>query len=165
MASKARGAYTAAGLAAMLAVAGPLVASWEGVRTKPYSDPVGITTVCYGETNVPMRTYSPAECKQLLSKQLAIVGPEVAQLAPGISTHPYEWAAHTSFAYNLGLGGYAKSSVLRLYRAGAPAQACNAMKAYKYAGGKVLLGLEYRRAGDGTRKGEAQICMIDAGSK
>ena len=165
MASKRKGTYTAAGLAAMLAIGGPLVASWEGVVLKPTPDPIGIVSVCYGETNVVMRNYSAAECRQILQRTLVTVGPQVAELAPGISTHPYEWAAHTSFAYNVGLGTYAKSSVLRLFRAGAPAQGCEAMKRYKYAGGKVLLGLQYRREGHGTRMGEAQVCLIDAGEK
>lgn len=64
-------AALAAVIAAACACATPLIMMSEGLRTKPYLDPVKIPTVCYGETQVEMRIYTKDECGALLRKQLA----------------------------------------------------------------------------------------------
>ena len=61
----------AALVAAVSAAAIPTVQVWEGLRTVPYRDVVGVLTVCYGETEgVQNRTYSPEECSELLNDRL-----------------------------------------------------------------------------------------------
>ena len=150
------------GLAAMLLVAAPFVAGWEGKSNAPYLDSVGVRTVCYGETRVEMRDYTDAECQEMLAAGLEEFGSAVAKLAPGIEDSPLEWAAHTSFAYNIGIVGYSKSSVLRLFKSGDRVGACRFMTRYKYAGGRVLAGLQYRREGEGRRIGEAELCLAGA---
>lgn len=161
-AGRARVSKGGAALAAMLLVATPFVATWEGKSNVPYLDSVGVRTVCYGETRVEMRRYSNAECDALLRDGLEDFGQEVARLAPGIEQSPFEWAAHTSFAYNIGTGAYARSSVLRLFNAGDRVGACRFMTRYKYAGGKALAGLQYRREGRGQRIGESELCLAGA---
>ena len=128
----------------------------------PYVDPVGIKTVCYGETRVPMRRYSDEECRALLAEGLEDFGMAVAEASPGIENSPYEWAAHTSFSYNIGVGAYRSSSVRRLFNAGDRVGACRFMTRYKYAGGRVLAGLVYRREGEGKRVGESELCLAGA---
>lgn len=149
----------AAAVAAMVVIATPFVGGWEGKRNSPYLDAVGVETVCYGETRVEMKTYTDEECRQMLAEALRQFGEQVAELSPGIEASPYEWAAHTSFAYNIGTAAYARSSVRRLFNEGRRAEACRFMERYKYAGGRVLAGLVYRRSGDGARIGEAELCM------
>lgn len=61
-------AVTGGVAAAALTLAVPLIAKWEGKRNDPYRDIVGVKTVCYGETRVPMRPYSDAECTAMLRK-------------------------------------------------------------------------------------------------
>ncbi|MEN3973126.1 lysozyme [Sphingomicrobium sp. XHP0235] len=152
----------AAAIAAMLAIATPFVAGWEGKSNTPYFDSVGVKTVCFGETRVEMRRYTDAECNALLRKGLEEFGAKVARLSPGIEDSPYEWAAHTSFAYNVGTGAYGKSSVRRLFNEGDRIAACRFMSRYKYAGGRVLAGLQYRRDGEGKRIGERELCLVGA---
>lgn len=149
-------------VAAMLLVATPFVATWEGKSNVPYLDSVGVSTVCFGETRVAMRNYTDAECAELLREGLEEFGAEVARLSPGIEKSPYEWAAHTSFAYNIGTGAYARSSVRRLFNAGDRVGACRFMTRFKYAGGRILAGLQYRREGEGRRIGEAELCLVGA---
>lgn len=149
-------------MAAMVAVATPVVATWEGKSNTPYRDAVGVTTVCYGETRVEMRRYSDEECRALLAKGLEEFGAAVSEASPGIENSAYEWAAHTSFAYNVGIGAYRSSSVRRLFNAGDRVAACRFMRRYKYAGGRVLAGLVYRREGEGRRIGEAELCLAGA---
>lgn len=152
----------AALLAAMIVVATPVVATWEGKSNTPYVDPVGVKTVCYGETRVEMRRYSDEECRELLAEGLEEFGLYVAEASPGIENSPYEWAAHTSFAYNIGVGAYRSSSVRKLFNAGDRVGACRFMTRYKYAGGRVLAGLVYRRSGNGKRIGESELCLVGA---
>lgn len=157
-----RGGVAVGLTAAMLAIATPFVGEWEGKRNSPYADAVGVKTVCYGETRVEMRRYTDRECEELLAIGLTDFGSQVAQLSPGIERSPYEWAAHTSFAYNVGIGAYGRSSVRRLFNAGDRVGACRFMTQYKYAGGRVLAGLQYRREGDGKRIGESELCLVGA---
>lgn len=152
----------AALIAAMLVVATPFVGEWEGKRNIPYKDVVGVATVCYGETRVEMRKYTDAECEAMLQEGLKSFGLRVAQLSPGIDNSPYEWAAHTSFAYNVGVQAYANSSVRKLYNAGRRVEACRFLRNYKYAGGRVVTGLVFRREGRDTRVGEYELCLVGA---
>lgn len=141
---------------AAIALAVATIAPWEGKRNEPYLDPVGIRTVCYGETRVAMRRYSDAECLEMLEGAAAEFAEGVRVRNPGIVDYPHQWAAHTSFAYNVGLAAYSRSSVARLFEEGRQAEACRFLGRYVYAGGKVLAGLKRRRAA------ETELCLKDA---
>lgn len=153
-------AIKAAGLVgsvlATIALATATVATFEGKRNVPYRDPIGILTVCYGETRVAMRTYSDTECRAMLEQAVGEFMEGVRVRNPAIAEYPHQWAAHTSFAYNVGLGTYRKSSVARLFEQGRQAEACRFLGRYVYAGGKKLRGLERRRAA------EVALCLEDA---
>ena len=153
---KAVGAGIAGAAAAALALAIGTIAPWEGKRNEPYRDPIGILTVCYGETEVPMRRYSDAECRAMLETRTAGFAEGVRKRNPTIASYPHQWAAHTSFAYNVGLGTYGKSSVARLFAEGRQVEACQFLSRYVYAGGKRLQGLANRRAAEIT------LCLKDA---
>lgn len=150
-----KGGSAALALAAMVAI----VPVWEGRSLTPYKDVRGISTVCDGETKVQMRKYTNAECDAITARRLAYFRDGVRRQNPRIVQDPLQWAAHGSFAYNAGLGNYNKSSVARLYRQGAEAQACRAMGKYKFAVGKVYQGLVVRRTGDSARLGEIELCL------
>lgn len=137
-----------------------LLATWEGKRNEPYRDAVGVETVCYGETRVPMRRYSDAECLVLLEEGAAEFLEAVRRRNPGIAEDPYQWAAHASLAYNIGVAAYGRSSVARLYAEGRKREACDAIGKYRFAGGKELRGLVLRRHGDAVRFGEVEMCRI-----
>lgn len=159
---KKKAGIAAMALAGMTAIATPLLVGWEGVRTDPYRDSVGIQTVCVGETRVEMRRYTLEECKALLGKAIPEFAMPVAEAAPGIENSPYEWAAHTSLAYNIGVNAYRKSSVARLFNEGKRVEACEFFARYNRAGGRVLKGLDFRRNGDAQRIGEIEVCLIGA---
>lgn len=152
------GGGSALALAAALAISGV----WEGYSRKPYKDPVGILTVCRGETHVPMRTYTDVECAAIDRKRMIARMEEVRKVNPRLAARPLQWAAHASFANNIGIGAYSRSSIVKLFRAGREREACLAMGRYKYAGGKVYQGLLLRRTGDRARFGEIELCLKDA---
>ncbi|MCW2411996.1 MULTISPECIES: glycoside hydrolase family protein [unclassified Sphingobium] len=147
---------------AMLAIAVPFGISWEGMKLNPYKDLVGVWTVCGGATHVPMRPYTEAECREITLAQYRDFGEGVRASAAGIDREPWQWASHTTFASNIGISAYARSSVRRLFVQGRYVEACRAMRLYKYAGGKVVAGLVYRREGKDRRIGEYELCMVGA---
>ncbi len=130
-----------------------VVAQWEGKRNDPYRDIVGIATVCYGETNVPMRRYSDEECKDMLAGSLAEYAGAVLKRNPELRGHDPQIIAASSLTYNIGIAAYNRSTVARRFSAGDWRGACDAFLAFSYAGGKRVQGLVNRR------EAERRICM------
>ncbi|EQB4330076.1 lysozyme [Providencia stuartii] len=124
-----------------------MVTNFEGYESKPYRDVVGVLTVCYGHTGsdiIPTKTYTKAECKALLEKDLAIVAKAVNPLIK-VDIPDYTRAALYSFTYNVGTGAFSRSTLLKKLNAGDQAGACNELKRWIYAGGKPWKGLISRR--------------------
>jgi lysozyme len=63
-----------------------------------------------------------------------------------VAPNPNECAAFVSLAYNIGLGGFRKSSVLKAHNRGDKQAAARAFNLWNKAGGQVLPGLVRRRA-------------------
>ena len=145
------GAYAAAVFA--------LVSTSEGVRQTAYPDPATRGkpwTVCYGETKGVKRGdhHTLAECRAMLDRDLAAYAKGVEactkrkEVVDELGEHHLPdgpKAAFVSFAYNLGVGGYCRSSVRRLWDQGDRRGACNALLKYNRAAGIVFPGLTYRR--------------------
>ncbi|WP_136441066.1 lysozyme [Pacificoceanicola onchidii] len=140
----------------------PLVAKWEGLRLEAYLDPVGIPTVCYGETKgVKLGDrYTEAECRAMLERELVSyrTGLHGYFLPETISARlpPTRAAAYGSLAYNVGVAGAGKSTATRRLNAGDIAGGCEALTWWNKAGGRVLRGLVRRRAE------ERDLCLIGA---
>ncbi len=132
----------------------PVTAHYEGLRTKAYLDPVGIPTICYGETeNVSLgQEKTVQECSDMLSARLGYFALNVDKMVT-VDAPPEQLAAYSSFAYNIGLGAFKKSSVLRLANEGKRRESCDFLLKYVYAGGKIYSGLVKRR------KAERELCL------
>lgn len=141
-----------AGLAASLIA---LVAAWEGKSNDPYEDPLvkGLMTVCYGQTNVPMRRYSDAECEAMLATSLDKYAREVKRMSPSLKGN--QLLAATSVAYNAGPAAYARSTARRRFDAGDLRGGCEALTWFNRAGGRVVQGLVNRR------RAEYRLCVAD----
>lgn len=118
----------AAAGAGALAIAGVLVTHFEPgkVRGKPYIDPVGVLTVCDGHTGPdidPKRIYTDAECDAWRDADLAIADRAVRRLIT-VPLNDWQRAALIDFAYNLGAGNLAESTMRRKFNAGDYAGAC-----------------------------------------
>ena len=122
----------------------------EGEVLTTYNDPVGIATVCYGDTDpdmaVPGATYTREECLLSLERQLIAHAGPVVECAPGVTASPEMTAAFVSLAYNIGTNGFCKSTVAKRYRAGNYTGACAAIEMWTKAKGRTLPGLVRRRA-------------------
>ena len=130
------------------------VARWEGKSNDPYMDIIGVQTVCYGETHVQMREYTDAECTDMLERSLTGYAEPVLKRNPELAGHPYQLAAATSLAYNIGNGNYAKSTVSRRFSQGRWREACDAFLMWSKAGGRPIAGLLNRR------RGERRLCLV-----
>jgi len=150
------GAVGSAFIGLAILIVAPVIERWEGTRTDPYRDIVGVWTVCTGETRVAMRRYTPAECKAMLDRTLAADwAPAVLRAVPGLQDRPYQFAAAISLTYNIGESAFARSSVARRFNAGDWRGGCDAFLFWVNAGGKRVPGLVRRR------EAERRLCLTN----
>lgn len=108
----------------------------EGRKYYPYYDVAGVLTVCNGHTGpdiIKGKRYSDAECEALLQTDLLKVEKRIIPLIK-VDVTTAQKAALLSFAYNVGTGAFARSSLLRHLNAGDRDQACKDLKDWIYAG-------------------------------
>ncbi|CUI05281.1 lysozyme [Massilia antarctica] len=129
------------------AIAVTAVASFEGLRLAAYADPVGIPTICFGETKGVRlgQRATPEQCQAMLAGSLALANRAVDACirAP---LGEYRRAALVSFAYNVGQENLCGSTLARKMNAGDARGACNELPRWNRAKGIVLPGLTTRRA-------------------
>ena len=128
------------------ALAAEFVAGFEGFRAHAYKCPAGVWTIGYGHTQGVKEgdTITEEDALQLLTDEL---GEFAAKIAPLVRAEVTEgqFVALLSFAYNIGVGNFKRSSVLRNLNNGAITAAADAFLLWNRAGGKVLAGLNRRR--------------------
>lgn len=137
------------GLAAVTLIAAPFTAQHEGLRLKAYLDPIGIPTICYGETvGVEMgQEKTKEECDALFEVRLAYFATRVDMLVEP-EMEPATHAALTSFTYNAGVGAFKRSTLRRKLNEGDLQGACDELLRWVYAGGRKFNGLVRRRAAE-----------------
>lgn len=134
--------------AAVLLLAGVLIAKWEGVWYVPYRDPIGVLTVCYGHVGpdiVPDKYYTKAECDALLREDMQIAARTV-QRCVGRDMPEGVYASLISLTFNVGPRPVCSGSPGKFARAGDWPNTCKSLDLYKFAGGRVFRGLVLRRA-------------------
>ncbi|HGJ5855152.1 lysozyme [Arsenophonus nasoniae] len=136
----------AAGGSALL-LASSMITHFEGLRLKPYFDGGGILSVCYGHTGNDIernRKYTQEDCDKWLDDDLKAVKRYVDPLVK-VNINTLTQAALYSFAYNVGVGNFAKSTLLKKFNADDRKGACDEMKRWVYVKGEVWKGLMTRR--------------------
>lgn len=130
------------------------IALHEGYREKAYRDPVGIPTIGYGETKgVKMGdTTTPKKAMEQLKISADEHGQGLARcIRVPISQNEYD--SYLSFTYNVGVGSFCKSTLVKKLNAGDYEGACSELLKWTKAGGRVLPGLVKRR------QEEYKLCM------
>lgn len=137
---------------------------WEGLRTTAYDDGGGVWTIGYGHT-VGVRqgdTCTPAQAEAWLAQ-------EVTEFAAGVSaavTAPIEqnqFDALVSLAYNIGIGAFRRSTLLRKINAGEPA--ADEFGRWIHDNGKVINGLVRRRAAERSMFVDADYTQYPGGPR
>lgn len=146
--AKVGGGFAGATAVALVMAVGALKHD-EGKRNVTYLDIVKVPTACYGHTGAGTGAvgtrHSDAECETLLTDDAQAKERAVLRCTPGLADRPYQLAAATRLAFNIGEGAYCRSTVARRFNAGDWRGGCDAMLAWKYAGGRVIPGLLARR--------------------
>lgn len=130
-----------------------LIKKFEGYSDRPYKCPAGISTIGYGNTYYPngtkVKITDPKITKEYANEILAHTADEFAEdvlklVKSKITVNQLN--ALTAFAYNVGMGNFQKSTLLKLVNIN-PNDAMIAKEFLKWnkAGGKVLNGLTNRR--------------------
>lgn len=127
-----------------------LIKEFEGFRGTAYKCPAGVPTIGYGTTRINGQrvrmgsTATREQAEQYLKADVASFERNVASLVK-VPLTGNQFSALVSFMYNVGVGAFANSTLLRILNkgdySGVPAQ----LARWNKAGGRVLNGLVRRR--------------------
>jgi len=139
-----------------IASAAAFTAKWEGLRTSAYVDPVGVWTVCYGETKgvQPGDKYSAAKCQEMLERELKLYGTALGECL-AVEMPAGAAVAFLDWSYNIGTGAACRSTLVRKANAGDLFGACDELLRWDKAriNGRLqrLRGLTNRRRDEHSR--------------
>jgi lysozyme len=152
-----RGAGVAA---AVIALAGGIVAAFEGFVPTVYPDPVlnwVVPTACFGHTGPELRPgqqFTRDECEQMLHADLRETYDELDKCMP-LKVSNNQLAAFLSLGFNTGAGAVCRSSIPVKVKAGNYAAACATITEFVYVGGldcrdkkNNCMGIPRRRAAE-----------------
>jgi len=134
----------------------PLIKQFEGFKSAPYKDSAGIPTIGYGTIQYPngkaVTMNDPAvtedQATGFLTYEMGLKSKAIAPLLQKPATL-HQAAAMLSLTYNIGIGAFQSSTVLRKFNAGDIAGAADAFLMWDKAtvdGQKVVVpGLHNRR--------------------
>ena len=128
-----------------------LIKSFEGLSLVAYQCPAKIWTVGFGHTGPDVHqgaTIRETEAEYLLKGDLLEFEHGVEEFLDGVPASFNEFSAMVSLAFNIGLGNFRKSSVLKYHKQGKKALAANAFLLWVKGGGKKLPGLVRRRVAE-----------------
>jgi len=131
-----------------------LIQGFEGLSLVPYKCQAGISTIAYGATFYPSgkkvtmqdAPISLATAKWMFKETADKFAADVDKMIKA-NINQNQFNAIVSLAYNIGLAGLAKSSLLKKVNANpSDPTITNSFMIWNKAGGKVLNGLTKRRA-------------------
>lgn len=147
--------------AACAAIALAFTSAQEGTRNTPYQDTGGVWTVCKGQTGVPMKYYTDAQCDAMLANTLTGLAAQIETNTPGFGAMSDGVKSATlDFAYNVGFAAYTRSTYRTLLLRGDVPAACNQLLRWKYVSGKDCSDKSNNCYGVWTRRqAERRMCL------
>ena len=130
-----------------------LIKHHEGVRNRPYRCPANLFTVGVGHLigdgkSLPEswnRTFTNEEIDGLLKSDLRRFELGISKMLPNVPLRQCEFDCLVSFAFNLGLGTFQRSTLRQALLRNDKKAAMESLVKYCRAGGKILKGLQTRR--------------------
>ena len=129
-----------------------MIQGFEGLRLNSYDDGAGVWTIGYGTTVYPAgikvirgQTITQAQAEMYMQHDLKKFEKAVNDLVT-VPLNQNQFDALVSLVYNIGIGAFAKSTLLARLNKGQYIDAAQQFDAWKIAGGKVMQGLVNRRA-------------------
>jgi len=128
---------------------------FEGTELATYRDLGGVLTYCTGATEDAAwgKTYTPAQCRAQLDRDLERHAAGIAKCIPLGRLTDGQRVAFVDAAYNIGVTGFCGSSMARRTNAGDMVGACDALLMWNKVGGKEVRGLTRRR------QAERELCL------
>ena len=126
-----------------------LIKRFEGLRTRAYLCPAGVWTIGYGSTGPHVAeglVISEAQAEAMLRSDLVRFEEAVRRHALPATQSQYD--ALVSFAFNVGVDAFARSTLLRRHRSGDFASAAFQFARWDKVRGRVVTGLARRRAAE-----------------
>lgn len=134
------------------------IATHEGYRGEAYKDAVGVTTIGFGETaGVKMGDKTTPERALVQLLESTEKHADAIRQCIHVPLYQHEFDAYISLAYNIGTGAFCRSTLVKKLNAKDYAGACEEIRRWNKAGGKVLPGLVKRR------EAEYKMCKGEAG--
>lgn len=129
-----------------------LIKQFEGYSSKAYPDPAtggAPWTIGYGTTNgvKPGMIITAEQAEKMLRDDVAKFESGVSSLIAAPTTQG-QFDAMVSLAYNIGLGNFGKSTLLKKHNARCYTCAADQFRVWNRANGKVMNGLTKRRAAE-----------------
>ena len=127
-----------------------LIKRFEGCELESYKCPAGVLTIGYGHTGEDVHAnmvIDRAKAESLLCQDLEHFENEVSSFV-SVDLNKNQYAALVSFCYNVGQGGFGRSTLLKKLNRGDYEGAASEFKRWNVAGGVVLRGLSIRRAAE-----------------
>ena len=122
------------------------IATHEGYRSEAYKDTVGIPTIGFGETaGVKMGDKTTPERALVQLLESTEKHADAIRQCIHVPLYQHEFDAYISLAYNIGTGAFCQSTLVKKLNAKDYAGACEEIRRWNKAGGKVLSGLVKRR--------------------
>lgn len=130
-----------------------LIKHYEGVRSRPYRCPANLWTVGVGHLigdgkllpDSYNRTFTEEEINGLLKSDLCRFELGISKMLPNVPLRQCEFDCLVSFAFNLGLGTFQRSTLRQALLRNDKKAAMESLVKYCRAGGKILKGLQTRR--------------------
>ena len=130
-----------------------LIKHHEGVRSRPYRCPAHLWTVGVGHLigdgkllpDSWNRTFTTEEIDALLIRDLNRFERGISKMLPNVPLRQCEFDCLVSFAFNLGLGTFQRSTLRQALLRNDKKTAMESLIKYCRAGGKILKGLQTRR--------------------
>jgi len=127
------------------------IKQWEGLKLTAYLCPAGLWTIGYGHTasaGDPKpkagMTITRAQADALLKRDLGQYE-QAVEKAVKVDLNDHQFAALVSFCYNVGIGAFQKSTLLKKLNKGDYDAVLSELKKWVKAGGKRVEGLANRR--------------------
>lgn len=147
-----------------LEISGQFISEKEGLELSAYRDSIGIWTICRGHTEGVKAgdVATTAQCDTFFRTDLGRQFIAVQKLVK-VDIEPPTEAALTSFAFNVGIGKFKGSTLLRKLNAGDVSGACYELPRWIYAGGRNCLEEGSNCAGIPQRRADEQaLCLMGA---
>lgn len=138
-------------------LASPLVKRFEGCKLVAYRCPANILTIGYGHTGPDVTDglkWTQAQADAALDKDLQKALDQARAVIKSTLTDK-QMAAIVSFVFNLGIGNFKSSTLLKMLNAHNFAGAVNEFSKWNKGGGVVLPGLVKRREAEAALFREA----------